>query len=62
MTHGGSSGSDGATFDPDALRQRYAEERARRLRSDGIAQYVEIAGRFASFGESLGGAGFHRIR
>ncbi|BBX83254.1 flavin-containing monooxygenase [Mycolicibacterium aubagnense] len=51
MTHGGSSGSDGATFDPDALRQRYAEERARRLRSDGIAQYVEIAGRFASFGE-----------
>ena len=51
MTHGGSSGSGGATFDPDALRQRYAEERARRLRSDGIAQYVEIAGRFASFGE-----------
>lgn len=51
MTHGGSSGSGGATFDPDALRQRYAEERARRLRSDGIGQYVEIAGRFASFGE-----------
>ncbi|KAB7753027.1 flavin-containing monooxygenase [Mycolicibacterium mucogenicum] len=51
MTHGGSSGSDGTTFDPDALRQRYAEERARRLRSDGIGQYVEIAGRFATFGE-----------
>lgn len=51
MTHGGSSDSDGATFDPDALRQRYAQERARRLRSDGIGQYVEIAGRFASFGE-----------
>jgi cation diffusion facilitator CzcD-associated flavoprotein CzcO len=47
MTHGG----DSATFDPDVLRQRYAEERARRLRSDGIGQYVEIAGRFASFGE-----------
>ena len=51
MTHGVSSGSDGTTFDPDALRQRYAEERARRLRSDGIGQYVEIAGRFAAFGE-----------
>ena len=31
-------------FDPDALRERYAAERARRLRSDGIDQYVEIAG------------------
>ncbi len=38
-------------FDPDALRQKYAEERERRLRPDGIAQYVEIGGRFASFGE-----------
>jgi len=38
-------------FDPDALRQRYSEERARRLRTDGIAQYVEIAGRFAAFGD-----------
>ena len=51
MTHGASSGSDGTTFDPDALRQRYAEERERRLRTDGIGQYVEIAGRFAAFGE-----------
>ncbi|HET9875526.1 MAG TPA: NAD(P)/FAD-dependent oxidoreductase [Mycobacterium sp.] len=42
---------DGVTFDPDALRQRYAQERARRLRSDGIGQYVEIAGRFGAFGE-----------
>ncbi len=42
---------DSVTFDPDVLRQRYAEERARRLRTDGIGQYVEIAGRFASFGE-----------
>ncbi|MUL45334.1 NAD(P)/FAD-dependent oxidoreductase [Mycobacterium sp. CBMA293] len=51
MAHDGTAGSDGATFDPDALRQRYAQERARRLRSDGIGQYVEIAGRFAAFGE-----------
>ena len=51
MTHGGSPDSDGTTFDPDALRQRYAAERARRLRTDGIGQYVQIAGRFAAFGE-----------
>jgi cation diffusion facilitator CzcD-associated flavoprotein CzcO len=41
----------GLTFDVDALRQKYAEERARRLRPEGIAQYVEIAGEFARFGE-----------
>ena len=39
------------TFDVDALRQKYADERARRLRPDGIAQYVEIAGEFARFAE-----------
>jgi cation diffusion facilitator CzcD-associated flavoprotein CzcO len=36
-------------FDVDALRQKYAFERDRRLRPDGIAQYVEIAGPFAGF-------------
>jgi cation diffusion facilitator CzcD-associated flavoprotein CzcO len=36
-------------FDVDALRQKYAFERDRRLRADGIAQYVEIAGAFAGF-------------
>jgi cation diffusion facilitator CzcD-associated flavoprotein CzcO len=41
----------GVAFDVDALRQKYAEERARRLRPDGIAQYVEIAGAFARFAE-----------
>ncbi|MEZ0049178.1 cation diffusion facilitator CzcD-associated flavoprotein CzcO [Mycobacterium sp. MAA66] len=41
----------GVRFDPDALRQRYSEERTRRLRTDGIGQYVEIAGRFAAFGD-----------
>lgn len=61
MTHGASSGSDGTTFDPDALRHRYAEERARRLRADGIGQYVEVAGRFAAFGEDpWAEAGFTR--
>ncbi len=38
-------------FDPDALRLRYARERAARLRPDGVAQYLEVAGRFAAFGE-----------
>jgi cation diffusion facilitator CzcD-associated flavoprotein CzcO len=36
-------------FDVDALRQKYAFERDRRLRPEGIAQYVEIAGAFAGF-------------
>ena len=39
----------GRAFDADALRARYARERERRLRPDGIAQYVEIAGEFAGF-------------
>ncbi|WP_158420113.1 MULTISPECIES: hypothetical protein [Mycobacterium ulcerans group] len=34
----------GCAFDVDVLRQKYAEERTKRLRPDGIAQYVEIAG------------------
>jgi cation diffusion facilitator CzcD-associated flavoprotein CzcO len=38
-------------FDPYALRAKYAQERERRLRPDGIAQYVEIAGAFARFGD-----------
>jgi len=38
-----------ASFDPDALRARYREEREKRLRSDGVGQYVEVAGRFAHF-------------
>ncbi|OBI47287.1 monooxygenase [Mycobacterium kyorinense] len=42
---------DGATFDPAALRAKYAEERRRRLRPDGIDQYVEISGAFARFGD-----------
>ncbi|OBI81245.1 NAD(P)/FAD-dependent oxidoreductase [Mycobacterium sp. 1245805.9] len=39
------------TFDVDALRRKYAEERARRLRPDGIAQYVATAGAFARFAD-----------
>ena len=36
-------------FDVDALRTKYAIERDRRLRADGIAQYVEMTGPFAGF-------------
>ena len=42
---------DDLPFDPDKLREKYARERERRMRSDGIAQYVEIVGQFASFGD-----------
>ncbi|ULE33699.1 flavin-containing monooxygenase [Mycobacterium sp. IDR2000157661] len=38
-------------FDADALRAKYAQERRRRLREDGIGQYVEMAGAFAGFAE-----------
>jgi cyclohexanone monooxygenase len=36
-------------FDPDALRERYATERAKRLRPDGEAQYIEVSGAFSRF-------------
>jgi cyclohexanone monooxygenase len=36
-------------FDPDALREKYREERDRRLRTDGNEQYVEVTGRFARY-------------
>ena len=36
-------------FDPEALRARYREERDKRLRNEGNAQYVEMTGEFARF-------------
>ena len=36
-------------FDPEALRERYRHERDKRLRPDGNAQYVEIAGEYAGY-------------
>ena len=36
-------------FDPDALREKYREEREKRLRADGNEQYIEIAGDYARF-------------
>ncbi len=37
------------SFDPDALRARYRQERGKRLRADGNNQYVEIAGRYRHY-------------
>ncbi len=38
-------------IDPDFLRAKYREERDKRLRPDGNAQYLEPRGKFAHFGE-----------
>ncbi|HBZ69278.1 MAG TPA: monooxygenase [Deltaproteobacteria bacterium] len=38
-------------FDPGVLREKYREEREKRLRPDGNAQYVEVTGPFARFAE-----------
>ena len=36
-------------FDPDALRNKDNQERDRRIRIDGNAQYVEVSGKFRHF-------------
>jgi len=38
-------------FDPDALREKYRQEREKRLRPDGNDQYVEVKGQFAHYVE-----------
>jgi cyclohexanone monooxygenase len=38
-------------FDPDALREKYRQERDKRLRADGEAQYVEVSAAFARYAE-----------
>jgi cyclohexanone monooxygenase len=38
-------------FDPEALRAKYREERDKRLRGDGNAQYIDVRGPFAHFVE-----------
>ncbi len=39
-------------FDPDALREKYRQERDKRVRADGEDQYVELAGRFARYADT----------
>jgi cyclohexanone monooxygenase len=45
--------SDGLVFDFDAeaLRQKYRQERDKRVRTDGEAQYIEVAGQFAHYAD-----------
>jgi cyclohexanone monooxygenase len=38
-------------FDPEALRDRYRQERDKRVRGDGERQYLELAGRLARYAE-----------
>ncbi len=38
-------------FDPQDLRRKYAEERERRLRPEGNAQYREIVGELEKFND-----------
>ncbi|MAE95848.1 MAG: monooxygenase [Deltaproteobacteria bacterium] len=40
---------DDLGFDPKALRDKYREERDKRLRNDGNEQYVEVEGQFAHY-------------
>ena len=36
-------------FDPDKLREKYKEERDKRVRADGNEQYKEVRGEFSYF-------------
>ena len=36
-------------FDPDALREKYRQERDKRLRTDGNQQYIEVTGQYAHY-------------
>ncbi|WP_050435855.1 flavin-containing monooxygenase [Chondromyces crocatus] len=42
---------EGATFSPEALKEKYRLEREKRLRPDGNRQYLELRGVFADFDE-----------
>ncbi len=44
-----STGRRNHSFDPDALRRKYREERDKRLRPEGNDQYVEVKGDFARY-------------
>jgi cyclohexanone monooxygenase len=41
--------TDGPAIDLDALRRKYAEERAKRLRPDGNGQYLRLAGQLGHY-------------
>jgi len=39
-------------FDPATLRERYEAERVKRVRDDGVDQYIDISGEFAHFADN----------
>ena len=45
------AGADGAAIDKEALRRKYRQERDKRLRPDGNAQYRLLTGKFAHYAE-----------
>nr|MDT0666093.1 NAD(P)-binding protein [Micromonospora sp. DSM 115978] len=51
MTDSPQAAAGGRSVDPGALRRRYLAERDKRLRPDGLAQYVTMSGEFASFAD-----------
>src|SRR5690349_17034058 len=42
---------DDLGFDPEELRDKYEQERVRRVRTDGPEQYIEMAGDYARYSE-----------
>lgn len=51
VTNSSVRGAESSGFDPDALRRKYDREREKRIRPEGLAQYVEVKGEFAHFRE-----------
>src|SRR4051812_29705631 len=43
--------TDELGFDPEALRDKYEQERVKRVRDDGPEQYIEMAGQFARYAD-----------
>src|SRR3984893_14370384 len=43
------NGIEGFDFDPEVLREKYREERDKRLRADGNQQFVEVKGDFSRY-------------
>ena len=39
-------------FDADAMRERYRQERDKRVRDDGVGQYVDLSGALAHMGDT----------
>ncbi len=54
------SSDTGMDFDPNALREKYREERDKRLRSDGNGQYIAMDGEFSRYLDDPAQAGIVR--